>query len=151
MTPAKSAVKKKPVYRKLSATETRKLLQTSGFVQMLGGRLAYVHPDGVTLACPVHEGVHNVYGALHGGVPASMADTAAGIALHRHFGGKQPMTTVEFKINYFLPVREGTLFARARLVRVGSSICVVRVDLTDSERRLVGMALVTYMLLGNRR
>ncbi|MEQ1945553.1 MAG: PaaI family thioesterase [Bryobacteraceae bacterium] len=143
--------KRKPSVRKLTAPQTRTLLATSSFVQMLDGRLARVHKDGVTLACPVHAGVHNVFGSLHGGVPASMADTAAGIALQRHFGGNQPMTTVEFKINYFLPVIEGTLFARARIVRVGSSICVASVDLTDSARRMVGMALVTYMLLGNRR
>jgi len=137
--------------RKLTASQTRELLATSSFVQMLGGRLARVHSDGVTLECPVHEGVRNVYGALHGGVPAAMADTAAGIALQRHFGGSQPMTTVEFKINYFLPVHEGTLFARARLIRVGSSICVANVELSDSVRRKVGIALVTYMLLGARR
>jgi uncharacterized protein (TIGR00369 family) len=118
---------------------------------MLGGRLARVHSDGVTLACPVHEGLRNVFGGLHGGVPAAMADTAAGIALQRHFGGNRPMTTVEFKINYFLPVHEGTLFARARLVRVGSSVCVANVELSDSSQRTVGMALVTYMLLGPRR
>jgi uncharacterized protein (TIGR00369 family) len=136
--------------RKLTASQTRKLLATSSFVRMLGGRLAQVHRDGVTLECPVHEGVRNVYGALHGGVPAAMADTAAGIALQRHFGGSQPMTTVEFKINYFLPVHEGTLFARARLIRVGSSICVANVELSDSAHRAVGTALVTYMLLGFR-
>jgi uncharacterized protein (TIGR00369 family) len=146
-----SPLKRELPIRKLTATQTRDLLATSSFVQMLGGKLSRVHRDGVTLACPVHEGVRNVFGSLHGGVPASMADTAAGIALQRHFGGNQPMTTVEFKINYFLPVIEGTLFARARLVRVGSSICVANVELTDSARRAVGMALVTYMLLGNRR
>lgn len=136
---------------KLTARQTRTLLTTSSFVQMLGGRLARVHRDGVTLACPVHEGVRNVYGTLHGGVPATMADTAAGIALQRHLGGHQAMTTVEFKINYFLPLVEGTLFARARLIRVGSSICVATVDLTDSAGRAIGIALVTYMLLGNRK
>src|SRR5262249_33551362 len=137
--------------RKLTASQTRKLLATSSFVEMLGGRLAGVHRDGITLSCPVHEGVRNVYGNLHGGVPAAMADTAAGIALQRDFGGTQPLTTVEFKINYFLSVTEGTLFARARLVRVGSSICVANVELSDSAHRTVGMALVTYMLLGSRK
>ena len=55
-------------------------------------------------------------------------------------------TTVELKVN-FRPVAEGRLLARSRLVRVGSTICVGQVDLSDHKRRSVGVAIVTYMLL----
>ena len=75
----------------------------------------------------------------------------ADAALNAKYGNKDAKDARGYIIAAPPTVHEGTLFARARLVRVGSSICVVSVDLTDSERRLVGMALVTYMLLGNRR
>jgi uncharacterized protein (TIGR00369 family) len=72
------------------------------------------------------------------------------MAIGRHFGGQRPTTTVEMKINYFLPATEGRILARARLLRIGSTLCVGSVDLTDTQGRGLGTALVTYMLLDTR-
>jgi uncharacterized protein (TIGR00369 family) len=105
----------------------------------------------LTVECAVRPDLLNGARVVHGGVTATMADAAVGIALNRHFGGKRPITTVELKINYFRPVAEGKIFARAYLVRVGSSICVGRADLRDGQKNLIATALVTYMLLDGRR
>jgi acyl-coenzyme A thioesterase PaaI-like protein len=58
--------------------------------------------------------------------------------------------TVELKVNYFRPVLKGAVFARARLLRVGATLCVGRVDLTDDQRHDVGTAIVTYIFLDAR-
>jgi hypothetical protein len=76
-----------------------------------------------------------------------MADAAVGVAIQRHFGGGRRITTVELKINYFLPVTEGRIFARSHLLRIGSTLCVGNVDLTDESGRAIGTAIVTYMLI----
>lgn len=76
-----------------------------------------------------------------------MADAAVGIALQRHFGGKRRITTVDLKINYFQTVKQGRILARARLLRIGSTLCVGSVALTDDRGRAVGTAIVTYMLV----
>jgi acyl-coenzyme A thioesterase PaaI-like protein len=55
------------------------------------------------------------------------------------------------KINYFLPATEGHIFARSRLLRIGSTLCVGSVDLTNTEGKELGTALVTYMLLDARK
>jgi len=80
-------------------------------------------------------------------VTATLADAAVGIAIGHHYGGRREATTVELKVNYFLPVTGGKLTARARLIHTGNTLCVGRVDLLDENRRLAGAALVTYMLL----
>lgn len=121
------------------------------FNRLLGMRVTRVHKDGVTVECAMREDLRNAAQALHGGVFATLADAAVGISLHRHLGGNRPITTVELKINYFRPVTEGRLFARARLIRIGAQICVGLVELTDDHRRKVGAALVTYMLLPQDR
>ena len=120
------------------------------FNALLGIRLARVHADGVTIECELRDELRNGAGVVHGGVTATMADVAAGVALIRHFGGRRPVTTVELKINYFRPVADGKVYARAHLIRTGSTLCVGRVDLTDAKRNLVGVAIVTYMLLDAR-
>jgi uncharacterized protein (TIGR00369 family) len=125
----------------------RDLLTGHAFNHLLGLELVRVHRDGVTIRCRVRPELLNSAGSLHGGVTASIADAAVGTALHHRFDGKRRFTTVEMKVNYFRPVTEGRLVARSRLLRVGSTICVGQVDLADDQRRSVGVAIVTYMVL----
>jgi uncharacterized protein (TIGR00369 family) len=136
---------------KATAKQTREFLAGMAFNRLLGFELARVHRDGLTLQCRIRKELLNSVGVLHGGVAASLADTAVGSALFRHFGGKRPVTTVEFKINYFRPVAEGRLLARARFLRMGSTLCIGQVDLVDEQGREVGVAIVTYMFLDARK
>ena len=55
--------------------------------------------------------------------------------------------TVELKINYFQPVKEGRIVAWSHLLRLGSTLCVGSVELTDNGGRAIGTAIVTYMLV----
>jgi len=133
---------------KLSVRElTRDFLPRTPFNGLLGMRVRRAHDDGLTIECQVRDDLKNAFGAMHGGVMASLADAAVGMALYRHTGGRRPAATVELKINYFRPVTEGRLIARARLLRVGSTLCVGSVELTDAKKRSIGAALVTYMFL----
>jgi uncharacterized protein (TIGR00369 family) len=136
--------------KKLTAPQVREVLKKIHFTGFLGVRLAGRHRDGLTLACAVRKHLLNSAEVLHGGVTATLADAAAGVALHYLLGSHRPITTVEMKINYFRPVSEGEIFARAHLVRMGATLCVGRVDITDERRRMIGTALITYMILGNR-
>ena len=120
------------------------------FNQLIGVRVTKEHADGLTIECTVRDELRNGAGSLHGGVTAALSDAAVGMAVFRHFGGKRPIATTELKLNYFLPVMEGKLYARARLLRIGSTLCVGSVELTDSKKRSVGAALISYMLLDTR-
>jgi uncharacterized protein (TIGR00369 family) len=134
--------------RKLTVSETRRVLDDIPFNKLLGMQVSRTHRDGVTIECKVVRRLLNSARVLHGGVSAALADAAVGIALHRHLGDHRPITTVEMKINYFRPVKEGRIFARSRLLRVGSTLCIGRVDIADGQSRAIGTALVTYMILG---
>jgi acyl-CoA thioesterase len=133
--------------RKLSLAELREFVHAIPFNRHVGIRLARTHPDGVTIECELRPEVMNASDILHGGVAATLADVAVGIAITHHLGRKRAATTVELKLNYLRPVVSGKIRARARLLRVGSTLACGRVDLTDDHKQLVGTALVTYMLL----
>ena len=128
----------------------RELQQVVGkipFNHLLGIRIVRQHRDGVTLECVLRDELRNYSGVMHGGVTATVADVAVGMAITNHFQGRRRATTAEMKLNYFLPIVEGKLIARSHLIRIGSTLVVGRVDLFDSRKRLAGAALVTYMLL----
>lgn len=117
------------------------------FNQLLGVRVVDKHDDGVTVECPVREDLLNPRGVVHGGVTTSVADSAMGIALTRHFGREQSVTTIELKINFLRPVVEGKIVARARIVRAGRRICVGRVDVSNGEGKAIAVALMTFAVL----
>jgi acyl-CoA thioesterase len=89
----------------------------------------------------------NGAGVLHGGVTATLADVAVGMALARHLGRPRAAATVEMKVNYLRPVAQGKITARSHLVKVGSRLCCGRVEIFDAEKRPVAAALITYMIL----
>ena len=131
----------------MTIQQTRDFLTRVPFNSLLGMQLHRLHRDGITISCTLRPDLQNSAGVAHGGVTAAMADAAVGIAIMRHFGGRRRATTVELKINYFRPVTEGRILARSRLLRIGSTLCVGSVDLSDEHGRAIGTAIVTYMFI----
>ena len=125
----------------------RELIRGMPFNQLVGIRLVRAHKDGVTIDCKLRPELMNGAGVLHGGVTATLADAAVGIAITLRVGRPKAATTVEMKLNYLRPVASGKIIARSRLLKVGSTLCIGRVDLFNDSRELVGTALLTYMLL----
>jgi uncharacterized protein (TIGR00369 family) len=131
----------------MNLRQTRDFLARVPFNNLLGMKVRTLHRDGITVECPVRDKLRNAAGVAHGGIAAALADAAVGIAIYRHFDGKRRGATVELKINYFQPLAEGRMLARSHLLRIGSTLCVGRVDLTDDRRRTIGTAIVTYMFV----
>lgn len=121
-----------------------------GFSKMLGVRVTRKHKDGVTVECALHDGLLNSNRVAHGGAIAAIADEAAYHALEHHFQKSRSSTTTELKVNYLLPLAGKKAIARAYLLRAGKTLCVSRVDIKDTQRRLTAVAIVTYMVLGER-
>jgi uncharacterized protein (TIGR00369 family) len=131
----------------MSPKRLREVIAKMPFNNLIGIKLTRVHPDGVTIQCTLKPEIMNGAGMLHGGVTATLADSAVGIAIMRHFNGQRKITTVELKVNYFRPILAGKVTAQARLRRIGNHLCVGQVDIFDSKKNLAGIAIVTYMLL----
>jgi uncharacterized protein (TIGR00369 family) len=131
----------------MSFEKLKEFLDAIPFNAHVGLRLVRLHKDGVTITCQLRPELMNGAGVLHGGVTATLADVAVGMALARHLGRPRAATTVEMKINYLRPVAHGKITARSHLVKVGARLCCGRVEIFDGEKRPVGAALVTYMIL----
>jgi uncharacterized protein (TIGR00369 family) len=133
--------------RYLTIRELRSAAENMPFNKLIGVRVVRRHADGVTIECGTRDDLRNSAGVVHGGVAATLADAAIGIALASHFDGRRPCTTTDLKINYLSAVAQGKIIARSHLLRVGKKLCVGRVDITDGQGKLVAVAIVTYMLL----
>lgn len=123
----------------------REKLNINHFPKMLGFELDSIEPGRARMGVSVRKELLQLQGVMHGGAIASLIDTAVAFAI---VGGSQPgdrFTTVELKINYLLPIREGRVTAEARLIRDGRRIIVAECDVHDSTGQLAAKALVTYI------
>jgi len=126
--------------------ELSRRLRTTNVLRFLGFRLMAAEPGRVVLsfrARPHHMQVHRV---VHGGVMATLADTAGGLATYMSVVPGTRVATVEMKINFLEAVEKGTVTAEARVIRRGRNFCVVDCDVRDETERLVAKALMTFAI-----
>ncbi|MBM3726681.1 MAG: PaaI family thioesterase [Acidobacteria bacterium] len=118
------------------------------FEDGFGAEVTARHDDGVTVELPIHAGLLNTPGILHGGMIATLADETAWHALQHQYGKRaEQTTTTELKVNYLRPIIGSKAVARAVVLKAGRTLCVSRVDIYDDQSRLGAVAMVTYMLL----
>src|SRR5216684_2787833 len=84
--------------------------------RLLGFVLKAIEPGRAVFEMEVDERHHNPMGTLHGGIYCDLADAAMGYAYAATLKPGETFTTVELKINFFRPVRQGKLIAVAQVV-----------------------------------
>ncbi len=97
--------------------------EASHFNKALGMKIVELHEDGATLRLPIRPEHSNGSGRTHGGVIATLADAAVGVAITKVL--KRRGTTIEPKINYLNPATEGELSARSYVLRAGKRTLVL--------------------------
>ncbi|HEV2422583.1 MAG TPA: PaaI family thioesterase [Candidatus Acidoferrales bacterium] len=116
----------------------------SNTARQFGFRLESAEVGRAKLRMNVQPRHMQIHGVVHGGVLASLADTAGGLALYLALPRGSRAATVEMKINFLEPVQNGTVFAEARILRQGKYLAVLECDLTDERGRMVAKALMTF-------
>src|SRR5690242_19676424 len=83
------------------------------YYQLLGMRVVSMGNGEARLELPVEEKLLQIYGGVHGGATASLADSAVAVALISASEGDEKAFTVELKLNFLAPVSKGKLTAEA--------------------------------------
>ena len=88
-------------------------------------------------------------GSAHGGVTASLIDSAVGLALCTMLSPQEHITTVEMKLNFIAPAKLGVLRTRAKILHKGKRIAVGDAEVLDESGKLIAKGTATYMILAN--
>lgn len=86
---------------------------------------------------------HNPMGRVHGGLIAALADSAMGIAFGRTLFENEDFSTIEMKINFIRPVREGLIVARAKVIERGLRIGFVECEITSEKGKRIATSTCT--------
>jgi uncharacterized protein (TIGR00369 family) len=120
-------------------------LASSPALGWLGASLEEISLDRAVLKLPYREEITNGSGTVHGGVLATLADTAIAFALSTNFDGKMGFATSDLTI-HFLRRARGDVFARARIVKKGARVNVGEVEIVDDRGVEVARVLAGFLL-----
>ena len=96
---------------------------------------------------PTRE-LYNPLGTVHGGIIATLLDSAMGCAVQSVLGAGDRYTTLEIKVNYVRPVVEttGEVIGEGKVVHEGGRIATAEASVTDSAGRLYAHATTTCLI-----
>ena len=117
------------------------------FTEFLGMRLLELRDGYVRGELPVRDTLKQPYGLLHGGAIATFADSLVATGTGRFLAPGQTMTTIEFKVNFMVPVKDGTVRGEATALHRGRRTMVWEVRITDGDDRLVALMSTAVMIL----
>jgi 1,4-dihydroxy-2-naphthoyl-CoA hydrolase len=113
-----------------------------GFVKLLGLRIEEASGDRVVLRCPVTADLHQPYGLVHGGVHATLAETAASVGGALWFADRGKVVGISNHTDFLRAVRGGELRAEATPLARGRTTQLWQVRIGDDQGRLVAHAKV---------
>ena len=108
--------------------------------------------EGISRCSMVGSSQHwNPFGTVHGGILCDLADLTMGMAFFTTLNEGEGLATIELKINYFRPAREGKLSAEAKVLHRGRSTGFVECTVTDEAGKIVVKASSTCMVVKDER
>ena len=115
------------------------------FAKMIGMRLVDLMQDEAVIAIDMRDELRQPSGVLHGGVTATLIDTAMAFAVIPSLAEGERTTTVDLTVHYLRPHIEGTFTCTARVVRAGKRIITLTADVVNMEGKMIANAVSTYM------
>jgi uncharacterized protein (TIGR00369 family) len=117
-------------------------------MQLLGVDRLEVEEGRVTVVMAAQEFHYNPLGTVHGGVLATMLDTATGCAVHSVLPAGVGYTSLDLNTKFLRPVTiaSGTLRCVGTVVSRGRQTALAEARLTDERDRLVAHATSSCLL-----
>lgn len=129
----------------------RAIVEVMGATPFLAGLGAVVdryEPDDIRVRLPFRADLTNDGAAYHGGVIASMIDTAGALAAwsNHDFHRGTRAATVSMTVQYVSAARHSDLVCDARTVRRGNELIFTEITATDADGKVVAHGVQTYRI-----
>jgi acyl-CoA thioesterase len=133
-------------------SEERKRRAASGlsnlpFAQLMGMELVDIRPDEAVIKINMRDDLRQPSGVLHGGVTATLIDTAMAFAVRTRLEDHEFTATIDLTVHYLRPHTSGIVTCTAKVVRAGKRIFTVSAEAINEEGKLIATGLSTYTRL----
>lgn len=119
-------------------------LHSLPFAKLMGMRLVDLQIDRAVIKIEIRDDLRQPSGVLHGGVTATLIDTAMAFAVRTRLPMETATATIDLTVHYLRPHVEGTATCTAKIVRAGKRIFTVSADVVNDEGKLIATGISTY-------
>jgi uncharacterized protein (TIGR00369 family) len=125
------------------------LMPRTPFLAGLGIVFERYDPDEVTIRLPFRADLTNDGTYYHGGVVASVIDTAGAAAAwsNHDFTKGARASTISMTVQYVGACKQSDLLCHARTVRRGKELTFTEITATDADGAVVAHAVQTYRIV----
>ncbi len=123
------------------------VLHSNPFSRMIGMRLIGMRPGEAVIGIDMRDELRQPHGLLHGGVTATLIDTAMAFAVITKLDENEKASTVDLTVHYLRPHTEGAFTCTAKVVRAGKRIITLTADVHNESGKLIATAVSTYTKL----
>jgi len=118
------------------------LFNSAPIIQSFGMKLSYDEAGRALVRLPFNPNFDHAFHQIHGGVMATMLDTAGWFTAAPHFDNW--IATVEFQTRLLEPVEKVDLVAAGRIVRLGKRIAVCEMEVRTAAEKLIALGAGTF-------
>jgi uncharacterized protein (TIGR00369 family) len=117
--------------------------------ELIGFDLLEVDEGRAVFALDPAERHYNPLGTVHGGIAATLLDSAMGCAVHTTVPEDAGYTTLELKVNYVRSITEATgrISATGTVLHRGRTVATAEGRLEDDDGRLLAHATCTCLIM----
>ena len=119
-------------------------LHSLPFAKLIGMKLVDIRPDEAVIKIEMRDDLRQPSGVLHGGVTATLIDTAMAFAVRTRLAIDEATATIDLTVHYLRPHITGTFTCTAKVVRAGKRIFTVSADVVNEDGRHIATAVSTY-------
>ena len=118
-------------------------------VQTMGMRFVEVEEGRAVFEGEPAQYHYNPIGVVHGGLAATLLDSAMGCAVHSMLPVAVSYTTIEIKVNYLraLTSETDTVRAEGHVIKVGGRVAIAQGRITDAAGSLYAHGTTTCLIL----
>jgi uncharacterized protein (TIGR00369 family) len=92
----------------------------------------------------------NLFGTMHGGLIATLADTATGLAMLTALEAATTHLTTSLNVTFLAPGRAGVVTSRGRVLKHGRRFGYAEADVVNEAGDLLARATATFTILPER-
>lgn len=126
------------------------LIRDAPFPRLMGMRLEAIDIDSATIVLDIDERHFQPFGIVHGGVLATLIDTATFWAAFLRLPADVGLVNIDLKLNYLQPATAGRLTATGRCIRPGRTLSYTEAHVHDARGELLAHGTSTLMALPGR-
>jgi uncharacterized protein (TIGR00369 family) len=119
-------------------------LHSLPFAKLMGMQLVDIRPNEAVIKIEMRDDLSQPSGVLHGGVTATLIDTAMAFAVRTHLADEEFTATIDLTVHYLRPHTTGVATCTAKVVRAGKRIFTVSAEVENEDGKLIATGLSTY-------